>query len=96
MKSVHPGSCIREASRGELTGKRARGHVGLRLPGRSLIFILQAVEPLLSYRGGLQSDLHFRNLILAIWVVIMGTEKQTREAVTGVIQKKYRDHEPEQ
>lgn len=93
MKSVHPGSCIREASRGELTGKRARGHVGLRLPGRSLIFILQAV---VSYRGGLQSDLHFGNLILAIWVVIMGTEKQTREAVTGVIQKKYRDHKPEQ
>ena len=46
---------------------------------RSLVSILQAVEPLLTYRGGLQANLHFRNLILAIWMTNMGT----READQG-------------
>lgn len=59
----------------ELKDKKKRGHVSLHPLVRSPISILQAVEPLLSYRGGLQANLHFRNLILAIWMTNMGTEE---------------------
>lgn len=72
---MHLGSSRREPLRGELKGKGEGGHVSLGLPIRSLVSILQAVEPLLGHRGGLQADLHFRNLILAIWMTNMGTEK---------------------
>lgn len=66
--------------------ERGRGSLGLpvRRPYSA------AVEPLLSYRGGLRSALHFRNLTPAIRMMNMATEKQTREEVTGVIQGRER------
>ena len=67
----------------ELKGRRKRGQVSLHPLLRSLVSILQAVEPLLSYRGGLQANLRFRNLILAIWVANMDKRSRPGRKLSG-------------
>lgn len=67
----------------ELKGKRKSGHVSLHPLLSSLVCILQAVEPLLSYRGGLQTNLHFRNLILAIWMMNMDKRSRPGRKLSG-------------
>lgn len=67
----------------ELKGKRKSGHVSLHPLLSSLVCILQAVEPLLSNRGGLQANLHFRNLILAIWMMNMDKRSRPGRKLSG-------------
>ena len=77
------GELQKRSRRGALKGKR-RGAGGEAMWAfSSLVFVLQVVAPQLSYRGGLQADLHARNLILAIWMRNMGQEKQTSGKVLG-------------
>ena len=90
------GSSRREPLRDELKGKGERGHVSLGLLIRSLVSILQAVEPLLGHRGGLQVDLHFRNLMLAIWMTNTGTEKADKGRSYWDDSHERQETEPEQ
>lgn len=66
---------LRELQKRSIQRSSQVSHVGLRFLVRGPVFILKAMEPALSYRGSLESDLHFRNLILAIWMMNMATEE---------------------